>query len=113
MPLQLEGSVALRVAGEDEERLRIDARDLVCEEGGLRILDQGDCRHEFLFTYNEDPRFSLEVTALVTDAGIVLDSRVTKQASGLDVIEEQNTLSATFHHDPNLDDEPLTPVSSN
>ncbi|MEC9481767.1 MAG: hypothetical protein UMU75_00390 [Halomonas sp.] len=115
MPLKLEGCVELQISdnGTESDTLRIDARDLTCKEGGVRVVDGGNRRHEFLFAYVLDPRVELEVSAIVIDGVIELDSKLIEKREGVDAVEEGNTLLASFDYDPDRDDEPLTPVSSN
>ncbi|GAB2786699.1 hypothetical protein GCM10027040_10960 [Halomonas shantousis] len=110
MPLRLEGAVTLHVGGE-EESLRIEASDFRCEEAGLRMLGEG-ARHEFLYTFDE-PRFGLRLSATAIDGVVELDNVIIEVKGDAQVMEESNTLLASFVHDPDRDDEPLTPISSN
>ncbi|KAA0011792.1 hypothetical protein F0A17_10770 [Billgrantia pellis] len=113
MPLILEGFVALRVSGGGKESIRIDADDFTYREGGMRVLGDQCTKHEFLYTYDEDPRFGLTLTATALNGDVEESSLLIDARDDIEVEEEQNTIVATFDHDPDQDDEPLTPVSSN
>lgn len=111
MPLQWTGQVTLRIVGTMEEAV-VRGQDLELIQAGLRIIDDDEVRHEFVYCY-DDPRFELVINAAVEKNVVEIHppSLDTKVAAEID--EQANTLAATFHHDPDIDDEPLTPVSSN
>lgn len=113
MPLQMTGEVVLRIAGEQAEEVTVHGEELVLAQGGLRILDDEDVRHEFVYRYDRNPRFVLVVSATVTEGVVELDPPLIEHKAADDIEEQRNTLDATFEHDPDTDDEPLTPVSSN
>ncbi|NIC04701.1 hypothetical protein [Billgrantia bachuensis] len=113
MPLSLEGYVVLRINDGSRENLRVDAAEFVYKEGGMRILGDQCTQHEFLYTYEDDPRFELALTATALNGEIEGSSLVIDARGNVEVEEEENSLVVRFEHDPDQDDEPLTPVSSN
>ncbi|GHB03942.1 hypothetical protein [Modicisalibacter luteus] len=112
MPLKLEGSITVQVGTAKEDLVHIDAKDLVYKEGGMRVLGDKCTQHEFLYAYQE-PRFSLSLTSTVLD-GIVQSSDLSIEAKAdSNTAITQDTINVSFEHDPDQDDEPLTPISSN
>jgi hypothetical protein len=91
----------------------VDAADFVYKEGGMRILGDQCTQHEFLYTYEADPRFELTLTTTALNGKVEGSSLVIDARGDIEVEEEDNSLVATFEHDPDLDDEPLTPISNN
>ena len=112
MPLQWTGQVTLRILGPVEEEVVVQGQDLNLLHAGLRILDDDEIRHEFVYRY-DDPRFELVLNATVETNIVEVDSPLLDAKTAVGLEEQTNTLAATFHHDPDIDDEPLTPVSSN
>ena len=112
MPLKLTGAVTLRVRAESEVLVQVEGKDFSYEEGGMRVLGDQCTQHEFLYVY-EEPRFSLKLCVTAIDKAIqTCDLRIEPRA-GADATEAENRLTVNFEHDPDQDDEPLTPVSSN
>lgn len=111
MPLEWTGQVTLQVSGDTKEVL-VQSEDLELVRAGLRIIDDDEVRHEFVYRYDH-PKFSLVLNATVEsgDVEVAPPSLQPKLARAVGV--RANTLDATFQHDPDTDDEPLTPVSSN
>ncbi|MGQ4878722.1 hypothetical protein ACOJCM_09145 [Billgrantia sp. LNSP4103-1] len=79
----------------------------------MRVLWDQCIQHEFLYTYEDDPRFELALTATALNGEIEASSLVIDAGGDVKVEEEENSLVLRFEHDPDQDDEPLTPVSSN
>ena len=111
MPLQWTGQVTLHISNTEEDVV-VQGQNLELIQAGLRILDHDEVRHEFIYGY-DDPRFELEVNATVEKNTVEIDPPLLNAKASAAVKERANTLAATFHHDPDIDDEPLTPVSSN
>ena len=111
MPLQWTGQVTLHIVGTMEEAV-VQGQDLELIQAGLRIIDDDEVLHEFVYRY-DDHRFELVINAAVEKSKVVIDPPLLDVKGGTKVEERANTLAATFHHDPDIDDEPLTPVSSN
>ncbi|RUR51646.1 hypothetical protein [Vreelandella populi] len=111
MPLQWTGQVTLHIVGTMEKAV-VRGRDLELIQAGLRIIDDDEVRHEFVYRY-DDPWFELVINAAVEKSVVEIDSLLLNAKAEVKVEEQANTLAATFHHDPDIDDEPLTPVSSN
>jgi len=111
MPLQWTGQVTLHILNTEEEVV-VRGQDLELIQAGLRILEDDEVQHEFIYRY-DDPRFELEVNATAEANTIEIDPPLLNTKASSAVEERANTLAATFHHDPDIDDEPLTPVSSN
>lgn len=113
MPLEIRGDIVLRVVAQETEDVSVSGEAFTLDQGGIRILDDDNVRHEFVYRYDRDSRFDLVVTATVTDGVVELDPPLIEVKESKDIEERRNTLEATFRHDPETDDEPLTPVSSN
>lgn len=111
MPLQWTGQVTLRILSSMEEVV-VRGHDLELIKAGLRILDDDEVRHEFVYRY-DDPRFELMVDATVEADVVEIDPPFLHAKAATEIEEQANTLAVSFHHDPDIDDEPLTPVSSN
>lgn len=111
MPLQWTGQVTLHILDTKEEVV-VRGHDLELIRAGLRILDDDEERHEFVYRY-DNPRFELMVNATVETNIVKIEPPILDAKAVAEIEERANTLAATFHHNPDIDDEPLTPVSSN
>ncbi|PMR72731.1 hypothetical protein [Billgrantia endophytica] len=116
MPFTLSGFVALRIERgreADNREAEVPADAFTYQEGGIRLLDDEHTRHEATYRYTGDAGYDLVlITTAINGMAEPTELAVEGEKSGTVQIV-QNAIKADFQHDPDLDDEPLTPVSSN
>lgn len=114
MPFTLSGFVALRIEGEKEvETEEVTADAFTYQEGGIRLLDDEHTRHEATYRYANAAGYDLVLTTTAIN-GMAEPTELTVEGKKSGTVQiVQNAIKADFQHDPDRDDEPLTPVSSN